>query len=208
MTPRFLMSTACSCCLVCLATFQLPAHAFAAAENSSDSAHFSPFTGKVTRNKVRLRLQPSLEGQVVRELDCGDMLVIVDERDDFFAVRPPADIKGYVFRPYVIDGTIEGNHVNVRLLPDTEAPIIAQLNGGDYVDGAICPTASKWYEITLPSTAQLWVCKEYLEQIGPPNFMAETARRRGEANALLSDAFIAAQQQMAKPFPSIVPSIT
>lgn len=166
-------------------------------------ARFSPFTGKVTRNKVRLRLHPSLDSQVVSEFNRGDMLVIVGEQDEFFAMQPPPTVKGYVYRTFVIDNVIEGNRVNVRLSPDTDGAVVTQLNSGDYVEGALCPLNSKWYEITLPNSAHFWICKEYVEQIGPPNMMAQIERRRGEANDLLNETFLAAREEMLKPFPQI-----
>lgn len=48
----------------------------------------------------------------------------------------------------MLDNTIEGNRVNVRLEPNLEAPIIAQLNAGDKIEGQISALNSKWYEIT------------------------------------------------------------
>lgn len=47
---------------------------------------FQAFTGKVTKNKVRLRLQPNLDGPILRELKQGDLLIVVGETDDFYAV--------------------------------------------------------------------------------------------------------------------------
>lgn len=164
---------------------------------------FSPFTGKVTRNKVRLRLQPSLDSLVVRELNKSDMLVIVGEQDEFYAIQPPQEIKGYVYRTYVLDNVIEGSKVNVRLAPNTEAAVVAQLNGGDYIQGAISPLNSKWYEIAIPSSAHLWICKEYIDKIGPPTLIAQMERRRGEANDLLNSTYLAAQHEMAQPFQEI-----
>src|SRR6185436_15600633 len=74
---------------------------------------FSPFTGKVKGRKVRLRAQPDLDGRVVRELGGQDMLVVVGEKGDFYAVEPPSGLKAYVFRSFVLDGVVEGNRVNV-----------------------------------------------------------------------------------------------
>jgi hypothetical protein len=178
-------------------------HTPLSAQEMTPSESFVPFTGKVTRNKVRLRVQPSFDSVVVKELVKGDMLVILGEQEAFYAVQPPPEVKGYVYRTYVLDNAIEGNRVNVRLTPDTEGAILTQLNSGDFVEGVISPLNSKWYEIKLPSAARLWVCKEYIEQIGPPTLMAQIERRRGEANSLLNTAFLASQAEMNKPFPEI-----
>lgn len=193
--------------ITALCLFYMVSSAYADSTSPSSAlaplARFSPFTGKVTRNKVRLRLLPSLDSQVITEFNRGDMLVIVGEQDEFFAIQPPPTVKGYVYRTFVIDNVIEGNRVNVRLSPDTDGAVVTQLNTGDYVEGVLCPLNSKWYEITLPSSAHFWICKEYVEQIGPPNMMAQIERRRAEANELLNETFLAAREEMLKPFPEI-----
>lgn len=179
-------------------------------EDSSTSLHsetvsssFSPFTGKITRNKVRLRNKPSLEGQIIRELSKGDMLVVVGETEDFYAVEPPADTKAYVFRTFVLDNQIEGNHVNVRTSPDLDAPVIAQLNSGDAVTGSISPQNSKWFEISPPVSAKFYICKDYLEKIGDQHLMATILKRRLEVNDLLENSYKLAEGELQKPFPDM-----
>lgn len=174
--------------------------------NQSDpkaTSSFDPFTGKITRNKVRLRLQPHLDGQILRELAKDDLLVIKGEEDEFYAAEPPKDTKGYVFRTYVLDNVVEGNHVNVRLEPDIESPVIAQLNTGDAVDGIVSPLNSKWLEITPPSSARFFVCKEYIEKIGDASVLSTVGRRREEVNSLLNAAQRHSQAELQKPFEEI-----
>ena len=126
------------------------------------------FTGKVKKNKVRLRLQPNTDSPVVKELEKGALLLVTGELDDFWAVTPTSDLKAYVFRSFVLDNQIEGNRVNVRLEPNTEAPILAHLNSGDHVEGTICASSNKWLEITPPSTVQFYIAKNYVENLGGP----------------------------------------
>lgn len=91
---------------------------------------FTPFTGAITGSKVRMRVNPSLEGHVVRETTHGEMFVVAGESGDYYAVLPPKGTKGYVFRTFVLDNTVEGERVNVRLYPDIDAPVVGQLNKG------------------------------------------------------------------------------
>ena len=72
-----------------------------------DESTFEPFTGKIKKQKVRMRLQPLYDGQILKEMNSGDMVIVVGESDDFFAVQPPAEFKGYVYRTYVLDNVIE-----------------------------------------------------------------------------------------------------
>ena len=45
-----------------------------------------PFTGKITGSRVRLRTQPSLSSFVMREYSPSDLVQVVGEIDDFYAV--------------------------------------------------------------------------------------------------------------------------
>lgn len=164
---------------------------------------FSPFTGKATKGKVRMRTQPSLEAPVVRELSKGELLIVTGETEEFYAVEPPSDIKGYVFRTFVLDNKVEGTRVNVRLSPNTEAPVIGQLNNGDSIDGSISSLNNKWLEITPPANAKFYIAKEYIEKVGDPNYMAKIAKRRDEVNSLLNSTYLISQQEFQKPFPEI-----
>lgn len=162
-----------------------------------------PFTGKIMRNKVRLRLQPNLESGIAKELHQGDMLIVVDEADDFFVVLPPKDIKGYVYRTFVLDNKIEGSHVNVRVEPHTEAPVIAQLNTGDSAQGIISSVNPKWLEIAPPASARLYVSKEYIEKVGDATYLAKLAKREKNVKELLASAIDASQKQLELPFTHI-----
>src|SRR5947209_1386500 len=72
------------------------------AQTIAKTSSITPFTGKILRNKVRMRLQPTLDAGVVRELNNGEMIVVVGENEDFFAIQPPSDVKGYIFRTFVL----------------------------------------------------------------------------------------------------------
>lgn len=173
------------------------------AETPKPKKPFTAFTGKTLKNKVRIRLQPSLDASILREINKGDLFIVVDESDDFYAIEAPADIKGYVFRTYVLDNTIEGNRVNVRLEPNLEAPIIAQLNAGDKIEGQISALNSKWYEITPPDTTRFYIAKEYVEKIGDAGLKALLDKKHEEGLQLLNSTFAVSQAELRKPWNEI-----
>jgi hypothetical protein len=175
----------------------------APASKFAQPTDIAPFTARVTKNKVRMRVQPNLDAKILKELAKDDLVVVVGESEDFFAIKPPADTKGYVFRTFVLDNVVEGNRVNVRLEPELDGPIIAQLSSGDRVDGTISPLNSKWIEITPPSSVRFYIAKEYLEKIGDPDLMTRIQQRRTEVNSLLSTAYSMSQAELQKPFPEI-----
>jgi hypothetical protein len=164
---------------------------------------FESFTGKVTRNKVRLRLQPNTDAYVLRELNQNDLLVITGETDDFYTVQPAKDIKGYIFRTFVLDNIVEGNRVNVRLKPDTESPIITQMNSGDRVNGSIDTTNPKWLEISLPMTTNFYVSKDFIEKVGDANMVSRMEKRREDSNQLLNTTYTVSQNEINKSFNQI-----
>lgn len=169
-----------------------------------NSSSFHPFTGKISKNKVRMRLQPSYEGYVLKELEAGELLPIVGETEDFYVVPPPSDFKGYIFRTYVLDDVVEGSRVNVRLKPDVESPILAQLNQGDRIEGAVFSSLHpKWLEIKVPSSTHFYVAKEYIENIGDIRLIDRLKKRKQEALQLLEMAQINATTELNKPFESI-----
>ena len=162
-----------------------------------------PFTGKTTRSKVRMRLQANLESSVVRELKKGDMLLVLGEDQDFYRVAPPADLKAYVYRTFVLDGVIEGDRVNIRLSPDLDSPIIAQGNTGDKINGDICEIERKWLEIAPPKGVAFFIAKEYIEKIGDENFLVRQQQRHSEAQQLLQQTYLISQAELQKPFEDI-----
>lgn len=183
--------------------FAEDASASSGSATTRSSTPFHTFTGRVNKNKVRLRQQPNLESPIMKVANQGDLLIVVGENDDFYAVEPPADIKAYIFRTYVLDNVVEGNRINVRLHPDVDAPVIAQLNGGDRVEGTISPQNNKWLEIAVPKAARFYISKDYVENIGGPQMMATIQKRRDDVNLLLNSTTLAGQSEMQKSFPEI-----
>lgn len=178
-------------------------------ETASNNQPFEAFTGKITRNKVRMRLQPSLDSQILKEFTHDDLLIVVGESDEFYSILPPKDSKAYVFRTFILDNKVEGNKVNVRLEPALESPVIGQLHSGDEIEGSISPLNSKWLEISPPKSTRFYVCKEYVEKIGNPSVMGQIEKRRQEVNELLHRSYQLSQSEMQKDYSnmSIEPSI-
>lgn len=165
-----------------------------------DLSSFEPFTGRITKNRVRLRLQPTYEAHVWKEYEKNDLILVLGETDDFYAARPPEDAKGYVFRTYILDNVVEGSRVNIRLKPNLESPIIAQLNTGERIEGTIDPANSKWLEIKLPPSARFYVAKEYIEKVGDSNYLSKMEKRKQEVSSLLGQTEASSLLELQKPF--------
>lgn len=161
---------------------------------------FKSFTGKVMANKVRLRAKADLDGHIIRQVGKNDLLLIVAEEGEFYAVQPPKDTKAYVFRSYVLDNVVEANRVNVRLEPHVDAPIIGQLQGGEKINGQICSMNHKWLEISPPSTTKFYVSKEFISEVGGPDYIALMDKRKTQAEESLSKAFFTAEAECKKAY--------
>lgn len=172
-------------------------------ETKVEKKLFTPFTGKVKGKRVRMRLQPDIESRIIRELNKSDYLSVIGEKDNFWVVEPPAGVKAYVFRSFVLEGVIEGNRVNVRLEPSLDAPVIGHLNSGDHVDGSLCASNNKWYEIAPPSSTKFYVAKDFVEYAGGPDLASQVQKRQHTVQKLLDSAHALAAAEMDKPFDEI-----
>ena len=172
-------------------------------KETSFETPLTPFAGSISGTKVRMRTQPTLEAHVVRETANGEMFVVVGELNGYYAISPPKDAKGYVFRTFILDGMVEGERVNIRLYPDIDAPVIGQLNRGDTVNSIVSDANNKWLEIALPETCKFYIAREYIENRGPAELIATLEKKKSEATHLLSSAYLFAQAEIQKPFEQI-----
>lgn len=202
-----------SCAVICLCFTALSAEEaidqpskaplIAPTSEHSDIAPFHAFTGRVTRPKVRLRHQPHLEGHIVRETNQGELLIVVDKADDFYAVLPPEGTKAYVYRTYILDNTVEGDRVNVRLEPSLEGVVIDQLNSGDLVHGKVSEENPRWLEIEVPPSTRFYVYKDFVENVGDPSLIAALEKRRNETETELTVLSNRIDEELQKPYEQI-----
>ncbi len=147
-----------------------------------------------------MRVQPDLESHIVRQMQKEDLLLVVGEEGDFYVVAPPKDTKAYVFRSYVLDGVVEANHVNIRLEPHAEAPILGKLDVGAKVNAQVCPMNHKWLEIQMPETVQFYVSKEFISSVGGPDYLATMEKRKAQAHDLLNTATLLSSAECKKAY--------
>lgn len=161
---------------------------------------FKPFTGKVLGNKVRIRNSADLDSHIVGQLNKNDLVLVLKDEKSFWAIKPISKIKGYVYKNYIMDNIVEGDRVNVRLEPNTESPILTQLQNKSKVEATLCPNNNKWFEIDLPDLVCFYVSKEYITQAGDENYYYSMQKRKNEADKLLNSAFFLTQGECKKPF--------
>lgn len=161
----------------------------------------NPFTGKVKGRKVRMRVHPDLESRIVKELSKNELVTVIGEKGDFWAVQAPHSTKAYVFRSFVLDNVVEGTRVNVRLEPSMDAPIIAHLNSGDKIEDAIISGENpKWLEIIPPESTRFYIAKEYIDYAGGPEVKAQMDRKQASAEQLLESSSLLSKTELRKNF--------
>ena len=164
---------------------------------------FSPFTGKIRGKKVRMRLRPDLDSRIIKELNRNELISVVGEKGDFWAVEPPAHFKAYVFRSFILDGFIEANHVNVRLEPSLDAPVIGHLNAGDRVEATVSAINNKWCEISPPASCLFYVAKELVTFAGGPELKKQMDKKLETGEELLDTTTLFAKSELRKGFDEI-----
>lgn len=181
-----------------------PTHAPVTATPVATEVPVKPFTGKVKARKVRMRVKADLDSRVVKELQKNDLVMVVGEKGEFWAIEAPLDTKAYVFRSFILDNVVEGHNVNVRLEPNLDAPIIAHLDSGDTLTSpAVSAVNPKWFEITPPSSTRFYVAKNYIEFAGGPEVKLNKEKRRDTAEHLMDASLHLSQTEMKKPFNAI-----
>lgn len=175
----FCYSLLCIClCTAPLIGAEAPAQSQTAISTSKGA--FEPFTGRIRRNKVRMRIKPDVNSPIVSELPQSVLIAVVGEQDEFYAVRPTEKIKVYVYRTYVLNHTVDVCRINVRLHPSTDAPIVGQLYQGDQIEGRPSSVDDQWIEIDLPDSLAFYVAREFIEKAGPVSLLATMQAREEE----------------------------
>lgn len=186
--------------LLCATCFTLSAQVKNPAPQQQAVKAFKPFTGRVTANKVRMRVKADIDSHIIRQFTKNDLLLVVGEEGEFFAVEPPKNTKAYVFRSYILDDVVEANKVNVRLDPNPEAPIIGQLEAGMKVQSQICANNHKWLEIPMPAGSRFYVSKEFIVQAGGPEYLSTMEKRKEQVEDLYQSACALAEVEAQKSY--------
>ncbi|EKE08532.1 MAG: hypothetical protein ACD_17C00117G0001 [uncultured bacterium] len=172
---------------------------------AASAKDFQSFTGRLTANKVRVRAKPDLESPIIRQMSKNDLLLVVGEEKEFYAVAPLKDTKAYVFRSYILDNVVEANRVNIRLEPHVDAPIIGQLQSGERIQGVPSSISNKWLEMTPPKNTRFYVSKEYVENAGGPDYLAAMDKRKSQVDNILSSAYTNAEAECKKNYEEMAP---
>lgn len=167
-------------------------------EEIAPTGAFMPFTGEIKGHRVRLRVAPHTDSAVIKELSKGDLVAVIGEKKDFYVIAAMDGMKGYVFRTFILDNTIEGEQVNVRSEPSTSAPILSRLSRGTQVSLTKNQPTGKWSEIELPSQCVLYIAKNFITNKGPVELYKKQEQQKKLAVNLLEQAQTFAKIELQK----------
>ncbi|AHK63306.1 Bacterial SH3 domain protein [Chlamydia avium 10DC88] len=168
-----------------------------------ETSAFTPFTGEIKGDRVRLRLAPHVDSSIIKELSKGDFVAVTGESKDYYVVSAPEGLKGYVFRTFVLDNAIEGEQVNVRLEPSTSAPVLARLSRGTEIQVTPNQSQGKWLEIVLPDQCSFYVAKNFVTNKGSIDLYKHREGQKKIALDLLESAMKFAQEELQKNLDAI-----
>lgn len=182
------------------------AHAASTSKTSSQPVEtfaFTPFTGEIKGERVRLRLAPHVDSSIIKELSKGDFVAVIGESKDYYIVSAPEGLKGYVFRTFVLDNIIEGEQVNVRLEPSTSSPVLARLSRGTEIQTTSNQPQGKWLEIVLPNQCSFYIAKNFVTNKGPLDLYKHREGQKKIALDLLESAKTFAKEELQKTLDTI-----
>lgn len=168
-----------------------------------ETSAFTPFTGEIKGERVRLRLAPHVDSSIIKELSKGDYVAVIGESKDYYIVSAPEGLKGYIFRTFVLDNIIEGEQVNVRLEPSTSSPVLARLSRGTEIQTTSNQPQGKWLEIILPNHCSFYIAKNFVTNKGPLDLYKHREGQKKIALDLLESAKEFAKEELQKTLDAI-----
>jgi len=125
-------------------------------------AEVTSVPGRVTGDRVNMRVSPSLRSEVVGQLEKGQEIEVLLTDGEWCAIIPPMEIFAWVSAQYVKDGLVTGRRVNARSGPGVSYGRLTFLREGASV--TVLEEKGGWVKINLPGTGRLWVNSRYIDQ--------------------------------------------
>jgi len=129
------------------------------------------YTGVITTDSVNVRSGPSLNFEIIMQMDKGSLVLVEDESKHWYKIRIPRNCKAYVHKDFLeLDindgsyGIISGDSVNVRAGKGLHFNILGQLNNGSKV--MLAAKEGDWYRIFSDDNCYAWVNRDFVKDYG------------------------------------------
>jgi len=171
---------------------------------SGEENVYRSFTGKVKEDHTKMRISPNLGSLIVKELSQGQFVLVRNEKGKFYEIDSPEGVKTYIFGSFVLDGTVAGNKVNVRIEPDLHAAVVAVMHSDDKVTGAsVCQKNSRWLEIDPPEQVRFYIEKGSVMNVGGIDKIGLLQAKKRTLKERIQNAESLSNRELCKSFEQI-----
>ena len=129
-------------------------------------------TAVVKASKINVRGQPTLNSEVVTQLEKGDKVTIIEvipdtdakknEPANWAKIKLPENTPIWLFAPFVKDGEVSVNRLNLRAGPGENYSVVGRVEKGAKVK--TIRTVESWMEIEAPDDAYAFVGLNLLDR--------------------------------------------
>ncbi|MDF7809439.1 SH3 domain-containing protein [Pontiellaceae bacterium B12219] len=121
---------------------------------------------RVTGDRVSLRAQPNLEGELLDRAMRGDEMVFFEETNGWVAVQAPESLNFWVAAEFLEDSRVTPKKLNVRSGPSQNYNVVAVVERDDVL--TVRGKFKEWLKIAPPLGSRVWISADYIELVNPP----------------------------------------
>jgi hypothetical protein len=121
---------------------------------------------RVTGDRVSLRAQPNLEGELLDRAMRGEEMVFFEETNGWIAVQAPESLNFWVAAEFLEDSKVTPNKLNVRSGPSQNYNVVAVVERDDVL--TVRGKFNEWLKIAPPVGSRVWISTDYVELVNPP----------------------------------------
>lgn len=121
---------------------------------------------KVTGDRVSLRAQPTLEGELLDRAMRGEEMVYFERTNGWVAVQAPDSLNFWVAAEFIKDGVVQPKKLNIRSGPSRNYNVVAVVERDDVL--SLRGEFNEWLKIAPPIGSRVWISADYVEMIELP----------------------------------------
>ncbi len=120
----------------------------------------------VRGERVNVRARPSLQAEVVGQLDEPATVAVRGVSNDWAEIVPPSSFDLYVHKDFVQGGVVSASKLVVRAGPGINYSKVGELHRGDSV--VVRGEFGEWLKIAPPTNCSLWIARSMIKLPEPP----------------------------------------
>lgn len=128
--------------------------------------------GEITTNSVNIRAGSNINYEILGKLSKGNRVSIIRKALEWYEIVLPPGCLGWIHSDYVstgvapspgkkVAGTVTGDSVRIRALPELRRSVLAKANKGDKV--TVVKVKGEWFGIEPTRDCTGWVSAEYVK---------------------------------------------